>query len=309
MSILTTWAAALRSHDPADDPDAAAEFIRVEDLVVSFGSRRILDGISMELPHGRRIAVTGPNGCGKTTLLRCISGAMTPDSGSVHVNGRPLSEYSVPRLARELAVVSQFENMVDQVRVLDIVLMGCGVRRSTLSAYTAHDRDLALGCLATVGLTGSEHRIAATLSGGERQRVLIARALAQRSRAMLLDEPTNHLDMRYQHEVLQCIGKEVASQLVVLHDLNMVARYSDIVVMLDGGAVAAIGAPEEVLTPELIQEVYGMNAWPVEVNDIRQFVFDTRGHHREAAAAGEAGIKIRKPDPIQQEDTTCSMDH
>lgn len=305
MGILSTLTGKIRTHDPADDPGTAAEFIRVEDLVVSFRGRRILDGISMSLPHGRRIAITGPNGCGKTTLLRCISGAHTPDSGCIHVNGRPLRDYSVPRLSRELAVVSQFENMIDQVRVLDIVLLGCGVRRSNLSAFTVEDHERAMECLRTVGLGGSEGRIASTLSGGERQRVLVARALAQRSRGMLLDEPTNHLDMRYQHEVLQCIAREVGSQVVVLHDLNMVARYSDIVVILNEGRIAAIGDPGEVMTPELIQDVYGMDAWPVEVNEIRQFVFDTRTHYCETVASGSAGIEITESGPSDGECPAC----
>ncbi|WP_448851534.1 ABC transporter ATP-binding protein [Corynebacterium sp. 335C] len=290
----------LLSRDAGHADDDAAEFNAVEDLTLRFGERTILDGISFTAPHGKRIVLTGPDGCGKTSLLRCNSGALTPDTGRIRVNGRPLADYSVPQLSRELAVVSQFENTIDQVKVIDQVLLGCGVRRSHFSPFSAEDHRFAEECLALVGMAESKDRMASTLSGGERQRVLIARALAQKARGMLLDEPTNHLDMRYQHGVLGRVTKTVSSQLIVLHDLNMVARYSALVIVLDGGRMVAFGHPDDVLTPELIFEVYGMDAIPVTVNGIRQFVFDTK----DGAKPHDIAVDIECDGGCEEECTT-----
>ncbi|MGO2111514.1 MAG: ABC transporter ATP-binding protein, partial [Pseudoclavibacter sp.] len=155
-------------------------------------------------------------------------------------------------------------------------------RLSGWSDYREADEIAAADAMARAGVTDLAHRTIDDLSGGERQRVLIARALAQEASHLLLDEPTNHLDVRYQHEILSLVRELPLTTIVVLHDLNLAARYCDVLVLLERGRVVASGAPDEVLTPETLQPVYGIDVRRLDLDGVPQLVFAPLGARPQA---------------------------
>ncbi|WP_439117413.1 ABC transporter ATP-binding protein [Nocardioides abyssi] len=240
----------------------------------------MLDAVSLAAPHGRVLGLVGPNGSGKTTLLRLLHGALTSPTGTVTVDGDELRALAPREAARRLAVVVQEAGGESALTVAEMVLLGRGPHLSTFRRTRPEDHAIAARALATVGATHLAGRSFAGLSGGERQRVLIARALTQQATHLLLDEPTNHLDIRYQHEVLGLVA-ELAHDLhtttvVVLHDLNLAARYCDDVVLLGGGGVVASGAVEDVLAPEVLEPVYGIGVERVEAGGRLHLLFHPR---------------------------------
>lgn len=236
--------------------------IEAERLSWSYGRAQVLQAVSLAAPHGRVLGLIGPNGSGKTTLLRLLYGALSSPSGSVTVDGERLAALPAQEAARRLAVVVQESGGESTMTVAEMVLLGRSPHLSTFQRTGPEDHAIAERALERVGATHLASRSFAGLSGGERQRVLIARALSQQSTHMLLDEPTNHLDIRYQHEVLGLVA-DLAHDLdtttvVVLHDLNLAARYCDDLVLLGDGGIAAAGSVDRVLTAEVLEPVYGI---------------------------------------------------
>ncbi|WP_210650529.1 ABC transporter ATP-binding protein [Nocardioides sp. SYSU D00065] len=236
--------------------------IGAHDLSWSYGSAQVLSAVSLSAPHGRVLGLIGPNGSGKTTLLRLLHGVLASPTGTVTVDGDRLAALPAREAARRVAVVVQESGGESALTVAETVLLGRSPHLSTFQRTGAVDHEIAAGALARVGASHLAGRSFAGLSGGERQRVLIARALAQEATHLLLDEPTNHLDIRYQHEVLGIVAGLAhdlhRTVVVVLHDLNLAARYCDDVVLLGGGRIAASGPVEEVLVPEVLEPVYGI---------------------------------------------------
>jgi iron complex transport system ATP-binding protein len=230
-------------------------------IAMRLGDVDALIGVDLASQPERVVGLIGPNGSGKSTLLRCLYGLLRPDRGTVLIDERALDTMSRRDVARAVAVVAQ-EGVDGSVGITvgEFVLLGRHVHRGDLQGFTNDDRTIAEQALERVQLSGLAHRALHELSGGERQRVMIARCLAQQSPVMLLDEPTNHLDIRHQHETLALLQALPASVVVVLHDLNLAARYCDHLVMLDRGDVVAAGSPETVLDPSLVQRVYGVTA-------------------------------------------------
>jgi len=224
---------------------------------------QVLRGVSASFAPGRLSAILGPNGTGKTTLLKLLSGAYKPERGAVTLDGQSVSAMSERRRARHIAVVSQRSHVDFAFTVTDVVLMG---RQPYLSRYaTESEQDIAFAREA-MALTATEHladRQVTELSGGEWQRVIIARALCQRTPVMLLDEPVSSLDIRYQLEVLSLVRRLVKDQGVtavcVLHDINLAAHYADDIILMHGGQVYQSGAPRDVLTREAMGEVYSVD--------------------------------------------------
>ena len=247
--------------------------LAIENASVRYGSAQILDDITFEVPRGKIIGVAGPNGSGKTTLMRAMFAAQKLSEGRVLINGRPASELRSSQIARQIAVVSQFEHDMDRVSVFDLVLLGRAPHRKDVQGYSKKDRDIALQALDAVGMEYAKDREIDTLSGGERQRVLIARSLAQQCKCLLLDEPTNHLDVKYQHQILSIIKAVSDTAVIILHDLNLVARYCDHTIILKNGRLHAQGKPVEILTPQLINDVYEVSATEVDDCGIKQFIF------------------------------------
>ena len=226
----------------------------------------VLRDIHFELPPGRVMAVIGPNGCGKTTLIRAISGVLPIVQGECHINGTDLLKSDETARARLLAVVPQSTYIPPAFTVEEVVLMGRTPHLNWLGTLSARDTDIAHEAMRLTDVENFSGRWCSQLSAGERQRVILARALAQDTPVLMMDEPTSHLDLRYQIEFLE-ITKNLASQqdktiLIALHDLNLAARFGDTVMAMKDGRVAASGSPAQVLTPKRIQDIYGL---PVEV--------------------------------------------
>ena len=247
--------------------------IEAADIDVGYDGTLVLHGVELTAGPGRVVGLIGPNGSGKTTLLRILYRSLRPRAGLVRLDGGPLERLATREVARMLAVVAQEPPNELPFTVAEMVLLGRSPHRTVFQGYDARDHDLAATALARVGAGQLAERTYATLSGGEKQRVLIARALTQQATHLLLDEPTNHLDVRYQHEVLELVRSVGVTTVVVLHDLNLAARYCDDLVLLDRGRVTCVGPPRKVLTPEVLQPVYGVTVRCLEDGDTVQLLF------------------------------------
>lgn len=230
--------------------------------------RDLLAGVEFRVRAGRITGLLGPNGAGKSTLLRLIVGALRPSAGQLWFGeaGEPAGSWTAlgaRARARQVAMVEQDAQPHEELTVADVVALGRLPFQSRLASSSAADEEHIVAAMARTGVMGLADRSFTTLSGGERQRVHLARALAQTPRVLLLDEPANHLDLRAQLDLLEVIddvARAGAGVLVALHDIAMAARICDDVVVLDQGSVAAAGPPDDVLTPELIEGVWGVAA-------------------------------------------------
>ncbi len=228
----------------------------VRGVSVHLDSRPIVHEADLLVDEGEFVALVGPNGCGKSTLMRTIYRALRPSAGLISVDGDDVHRLSWRESARRTAVVAQETPAELDFTVGEVVLMG----RTPYERAAADDQRRCARALDRVGLTGAEERVYATLSGGEKQRALIARALVQETRLLLLDEPTSHLDIRHQLEILHLVRELGVATLAVLHDLNQAAAFCDRLYVMSAGRILAGGPPDRVLTPELISQVYGVRA-------------------------------------------------
>jgi iron complex transport system ATP-binding protein len=236
--------------------------IAINNLSFAFGADPVLKTVNLSFEPGKFYAVLGPNGSGKTTLLRNIAGAVAVRPGVIWVNDTDLTKLSSSSLARQLAVVPQNTVIDFDFSVFDIVLMG---RTPYLPRFAAEgEADLALAQHA-MELTDTwqlRERSINQLSGGERQRVIVARAIAQQTGIIALDEPVSHLDLQHQIALLKQLKELNRTQritvLVVLHDLNLAATFSDRLILMHQGRVDCQGSPAEILQPEIIKRVYGV---------------------------------------------------
>ncbi len=227
--------------------------------------RPALEEVSCGLAEGELLAVVGPNGGGKSTLVRALLGTVPLAAGEAHVRGRDVRAWRRADLAREVGVLAQQEASPGLLRVTDTVLMGRYARLGPLAPVGEADRAAVRAALERTDTWALRDRRADTLSGGEWQRVRIARALAQEPRALVLDEPTAALDVRHEMELFELVRRladDGLAALVVTHDLNLAARYADRLLLVAGGRVAAAGPPAQVLERELLGRVFG---WPVAV--------------------------------------------
>ena len=236
--------------------------LRTEDLHFSYTDKEVLTGVSIALEGTEIVSVVGPNGSGKSTLVKCIDGLLKPKSGRVFLDERDIADFSIREIAEDIGYVPQSTNLIFSSTVFDTVMMG---RRPHASwSSSEEDVDIVLDVLVQLELEEIALRDFNELSGGQQQRVLIARALAQNPGILLLDEPTSALDIAHQLEVMELVH-ELAHEkqmavLMVVHDLNLTSRYSDKVVMLNHGAVHAVGSAEEIFTEENIRQVYNVEA-------------------------------------------------
>ena len=236
--------------------------LSAERLVFGYGREPVLRDVSLAVGPGELIGVIGPNGGGKTTLVRLMSGVARPQAGTVSLGGQPLATLRRRAVARRIAVVPQDPHVDFPFTVLEVVLMGRAPHAAGPFALPdARDVALARAAMHRLDVAGVEHRSLEQLSGGERQRVLLARALVQEPEVLLLDEPTTHLDLRHQvgiYDVVRGLAREHGLAVVsVLHDLNLAALYCDRLVLLAGGRVAREGPPTDVLTVDVLTSAYG----------------------------------------------------
>ena len=234
--------------------------LATQDLGCALGKYPILNGVDLEVPEGEMMALVGPNGTGKSTLLRTLAGLLPIQSGRVLVAGRDLVKLSPLERARTLAMVGQQEETPADLRVAEVVALGLLPHRPPWSGGGRKERNAVAEALEQVSMTAYANRGFHQLSGGEQRRVLLARGLAQRTELLLLDEPTNHLDIRHQHALLRMVRGLGRTVIAAIHDLDLAATYFDHIVVLNDGGVAADGKPSEVLTPELVGDVFGMAA-------------------------------------------------
>ncbi|WP_260476051.1 ABC transporter ATP-binding protein [Streptomyces sp. WAC 06783] len=238
--------------------------IDIEDLHVSYAGRCVVAGVHLMAAPGEIAGVIGPNGSGKSTVLRTVYRHLRPDAGRVLLAGEDIRSMPPTRTARHIAALPQERGGDFELTVHEVVAMGRTPYKRAFAGDDRADRETVARALAEVGLAGYGGRRFSALSGGERQRALLARAFAQAPDVLVLDEPTNHLDVRHQVELLALLRGRACTTLVSLHDLNAAASVCDRLHVLSEGAVVASGAPREVLTPELLAEVFGVRATVVD---------------------------------------------
>jgi iron complex transport system ATP-binding protein len=222
----------------------------------------VLRGVDLAIQAGEMVALLGANGCGKTTLLRLVSGSLRSQQGTVDVAGRPAANWTRDALARRVAVLPQQLDLPDGFRAAELVEMGRAPHARRLFGSTTDDERAIQRALTDADALDLADRLPHELSGGERQRVLVAMALAQEPDLLLLDEPTLHMDLAHQVALLRAMWRLRAERgltvLAVLHDLNLAAAFAPRVVVLHEGRVVADGEPANVLTPELVARAFGV---------------------------------------------------
>ena len=234
-----------------------------ERLHLGYGDRPIVEDLSIALPRGKVTAIVGPNGCGKSTVLRSLARLLKPASGSILLDGADIQRSRTRDLARRLAILPQSPLTPSGITVRELVGYGRFPHQGLLRSASEEDRQAVDWALGVTQLGALADREVDTLSGGERQRAWIAMALAQKTDVLLLDEPTTYLDIHYQIDVLSLVRDLNQAHGItvgwVLHDLNQAAAFSDQIIMLKDGRVVCHGAPRVVMTPASIKEVFGID--------------------------------------------------
>lgn len=248
--------------ETAETAEPTEHTLRAEQLSLAYGDRAVIEGLDLELLPGRITAIVGANACGKSTLLRSLSRLLTPARGQVLLDGQQVHRMPAKQLARTLGLLPQAPLTPEGITVADLVGRGRHPHQGIFSRWSAADDRAVADALDATHTAELADRPVDELSGGQRQRVWIAMALAQQTDLLLLDEPTTFLDVAHQIEVLDLLTDLNRSRgitlVLVLHDLNLAARYADHLVMIAHGGIAAAGVPSAVLTAQRVKEVFGL---------------------------------------------------
>ena len=245
---------AMRADKPA---------MEVRDLSFSYGKNKVLKGISFTIEGGKITTIMGANGCGKSTLLNLMTKNLYPRKGNIFLHGRNIQNFGLKDFAKRVSIVHQYNSSADDITVERLVSFGRTPHMKMMQGRSDEDEKLIEWAMEVTNVEKYRDREVSRLSGGQRQRVWIAMALAQNTKILFLDEPTTYLDIRYQIEILELVKKlneEYGITIImVLHDINQAIHFSDRIIGLKDGQVAAQGSPAEVVTPECIRTLYGIS--------------------------------------------------
>ncbi|MFF7754925.1 ABC transporter ATP-binding protein [Streptomyces sp. NPDC007971] len=242
--------------------------LSAENVTLAYDQRVIAEQLSVQIPDNSFTVIVGPNACGKSTLLRALSRMLRPSQGRVLLDGQVIQSMPAKKVARTLGLLPQSSIAPDGITVADLVGRGRYPHQGVLRQWSAEDERIVQESMAQTGVAELADRYVDELSGGQRQRVWIAMALAQQTPLLLLDEPTTYLDIQHQIDVLDLCAELHETQgrtlVAVLHDLNHAARYATHLIALRGGRVIAEGAPDDIVTAELVEEVFGLRCQVID---------------------------------------------
>ncbi|MDO4887614.1 MAG: ABC transporter ATP-binding protein [Actinomycetaceae bacterium] len=260
-------------------------------VTLAYGAHTVVEELSLDIEIGKITVIVGGNGCGKSTLLRAYARLLGPREGTVVLDGKAIGERSSKETARMLGLLPQGPVAPEGIVVADLVGRGRHPHQGLLGRWTAHDYEAVDNALAATFTTELSERSVDELSGGQRQRVWIAMALAQETDILLLDEPTTFLDVTHQVEVLDLLTDLNASRgttiVMVLHDLNLAARYADVLVAMKAGSICAAGEPGKILTSELVAQVFGMRSQVIDDPVSGKPLVLPIGRHHSESPSGE----------------------
>ncbi|MCY3663028.1 MAG: ABC transporter ATP-binding protein [bacterium] len=247
------------------EPTIAHPSILVDRVSAGYRGHEVARHLSLSIERGSRTALVGPNGSGKSTILKTLARLIKPLSGSVYLNGQDIGRLPTREVARQLAILPQVHEVPPELTVLELVSQGRFPHVGALKMLRRQDDEAVQEAIRLTGLEHLMHRSVDTLSGGEHQRAWMALALAQKTDLLLLDEPTTFLDVAHQLDLLGLVSglnrDHGVTVVIVLHDLNHAARFADRMIAVLEGEVVADGPPTEVLTPGLLRECFGVEAW------------------------------------------------
>ncbi|MDR2379827.1 MAG: ABC transporter ATP-binding protein [Bifidobacteriaceae bacterium] len=263
-------------------------------LTLGYRDLVVIDGLDLDIPPGQLTAIVGANACGKSTLLRAMSRLLKPRAGQMLLDGRPVHRIPAKELARTLGLLPQAPIAPEGITVADLVGRGRNPHRRALSRWTRRDDEAVAAALEATDTLELADRAVDELSGGQRQRVWIAMALAQETDLLLLDEPTTFLDVAHQIEVLDLLvelNRDRGTTIVmVLHDLNLAARYADNLVAIADGRVHSAGPPPDVLTPQTVRAVFGIDSQVISDPTSGRPLMLPIGRHRSAGGPGRESV-------------------
>lgn len=237
--------------------------LTTENLTVGYGKGPIVKGVDVVIPQGKITALLGPNGCGKSTLLKALSRILRAQSGQVLWQGQPIEQISSRLLARQLALLPQSQEPPEGVSVREAVAYGRSPYTGFWGQLSSEDKHIVSDAMQATGVSEFADRPVSDLSGGQRQRVWLALTLAQDTDFVLLDEPTTYLDINHQVELMKLmrmLNQQGKTIVTVLHDINQACRYCDHLIVMQGGRIISEGPPAEVMTPELLADVFELDA-------------------------------------------------
>ena len=237
--------------------------LKIQGLIKDFGDFRALKGIDLEFGKGLLVGLIGPNGCGKSTMMKCISRLHQQTSGTIEVDGKNVSEMKPAEVAKMVATVPAEAGQTFGISVMDMVMLGRYPFVEKIWWENPEDERVTIEAMKTFGIDHLRHKQVALCSSGERQRALIAKAYVQQPKLMLVDEPTSHLDMKYKLQVMEYLQKMARADMTVIvaeHDISLMARYCDVCVIMKKGEIVAVGDPKEIISEDLIRDVYDVEA-------------------------------------------------
>ncbi|MFF8958070.1 ABC transporter ATP-binding protein [Streptomyces sp. NPDC014894] len=241
--------------------DTPTARLRAENITLGYDGRTISRDLSVHIPDGSFTVIVGPNACGKSTLLRGLAKLLKPTTGQVVLDGKAITSYRSKEVARVLGLLPQTSLAPDGITVADLIARGRHPHQRLIRQWSAQDEAAVLRAMEATDVSALSGRPVDELSGGQRQRVWVAMVLAQETPLLLLDEPTTFLDIAHQIELLELftrLNREGRTLVAVLHDLNQAARYGTHVIAMKDGTVVAEGAPSDIITGELVEEVFGL---------------------------------------------------